>query len=173
MRAVLCRRDRAPESAPRTVLPDAVVGGLRRAELGTGHRVASGGFDECAGFSGLGSGGDAPESLHLVAPQFGTGGLRRIFVRGHANGRKRLLIPVCGFNLGLLLRHLTGVGTPRSLPGRGRARLFTLLGAANRSLDRLGSGRGAFLGVDPARFAVLGSSDPSINHLDINSQKEH
>ena len=63
------------------------------------------------------------------AHQFGTGGLRRIFVRGHANVRKRLLIHVCGFNLGLLLRHLTGVGTPRSLPGRGQARLFTLLGA--------------------------------------------
>ena len=67
MRAVLRRRDRAAESAPRTVLPDAVVGVLRRAELGTGHRLASGGFDERAGFSGLGSGGDAPESLHVVA----------------------------------------------------------------------------------------------------------
>ena len=63
------------------------------------------------------------------AHQFGTGGLRRIFVRGHANVRKRLLIHVCGFNLGLPLRHLTGVGTPGSLPGRGRARLFTLSGA--------------------------------------------
>ena len=40
VRAVLRRRDRAAESAPRTVLPDAVVGVLRRAELGTGHRLA-------------------------------------------------------------------------------------------------------------------------------------
>ena len=59
------------------------------------------------------------------AHQFGTGGLRRIFVRGHANVRKRLLIHVCGFNLGLLLRHLTGVGTPRSLQGRVLGRPFT------------------------------------------------
>ena len=58
-----------------------------------------------------------------------TGGLRRIFVRGHANVRKRLLIHVCGFNLGLLMRRLTGIGTPRSLQGRVLARLFSLFGA--------------------------------------------
>ena len=63
------------------------------------------------------------------AHQFNTGGLRRIFVRGHANVRKRLLIHVCGFNLALLMRRLTGVGTPRSLRVRGWARLFSLLGA--------------------------------------------
>ena len=63
------------------------------------------------------------------AHQFRTGGLRRIFVRGHANVRKRLLIHVSGFNLGLLMRRLTGTGTPRSLQGRVLARLFSLLGA--------------------------------------------
>ena len=50
---------------------------------------------------------------------------RAIFVRGHANVRKRLLIHVCGFNLGLLMRHLTGVGTPRSLQGRVLGRPIT------------------------------------------------
>ena len=63
------------------------------------------------------------------AHQFVTGGLRRIFVRGHANVRKRLLIHVCGFNLGLLMRHLTGVGTPRSLQSRAWMRLFTVIWA--------------------------------------------
>ena len=63
------------------------------------------------------------------AHQFRTGGLRRIFVRGHANVRKRLLIHVCGFNLGLLMRRLTGIGTPRSLQGRVLARLFSLFGS--------------------------------------------
>ena len=63
------------------------------------------------------------------AHQFRTGGLRRIFVRRHANVRKRLLIHVCGFNLGLLMRRLTGIGTPRSLQGRVLARLFSLFGA--------------------------------------------
>ncbi len=58
------------------------------------------------------------------AHQFTTAGLRRIFVRDHAKVRKRLQIHVCGFNMGLLMRHLTGVGTPRSLQGRVLARHF-------------------------------------------------
>ena len=44
--------------------------------------------------------------------------MRRVFLRGHINIRKRLLIHVAGFNLGLLLRQLIGVGTPRALQGR-------------------------------------------------------
>jgi transposase len=47
-----------------------------------------------------------------------TGGMRRVFLRGHANIRKRLLIHASGFNLGLLLRRRIGVGTPRGLQGR-------------------------------------------------------
>ncbi len=33
--------------------------------------------------------------------------------------RKRLLAHACGFNLGVLMRSLTGVGTPRTLQGQG------------------------------------------------------
>jgi hypothetical protein len=44
--------------------------------------------------------------------------MRRVYVRGHANIRKRLLIHTAGFNLGLLMRQLIGVGTPRGLQGR-------------------------------------------------------
>jgi hypothetical protein len=47
-----------------------------------------------------------------------TGGMRRVHLRGHSNIRKRLLIHAGGVNLGLLLRHLIGVGTPRGLQGR-------------------------------------------------------
>ena len=50
--------------------------------------------------------------------QFETGGFRWIFARGHANVPKRLLAQAGGFNLGLLMRHLTGVGTPHRLQGR-------------------------------------------------------
>ena len=97
------------------------------------------------------------------AHQFGTGGLHRIFVRGHANVRKRLLIHVCGFNLGLLLRHLTGVGTPRSLPGRGRTRLFTLLGA--RTGRWIGSGSVSGRRSGPIRcFGLLGSINKPSQH---------
>ena len=46
-----------------------------------------------------------------------TGGMRRVYVRGHANIRKRLLIHASGFNLGLLMRQSIGVGTPRGLQG--------------------------------------------------------
>ena len=60
-----------------------------------------------------------------------TGGLRRVHLRGHPNILKRLLVHVCGFNLGLLMRQLTGIGTPRSLQGLAAAPfgvLFSLLG---------------------------------------------
>jgi hypothetical protein len=47
-----------------------------------------------------------------------TGGMRRTHLRGHTNILKRLLVHVGGFNLGLFMRTLFGVGTPRSLQGR-------------------------------------------------------
>ena len=53
-----------------------------------------------------------------------TGGMRRTHLRGHANILKRLLVHVGGFNLGLLMRTVFGVGTPRSLQGQ----LAVLLG---------------------------------------------
>ena len=60
-------------------------------------------------------------SEHLERPNahlYETGGLRRTHVRGHANILKRLLIQTRAFNLGLLMRTLIGVGTPRGLQGR-------------------------------------------------------
>jgi transposase len=39
-------------------------------------------------------------------------------LRGHTNILKRLLIHVCGFNLGLILRKLIGHGTPKELAQR-------------------------------------------------------
>ena len=56
-----------------------------------------------------------------------TGGMRRVYLRGHANIRKRVLIHAGGFNLGLLMRHLIGVGTPRGLQGRLVAAMAALL----------------------------------------------
>jgi hypothetical protein len=46
-----------------------------------------------------------------------TGGLRRAHVRGHENVLKRLLVHASAFNLGLWMRTLSGIGTPRSLQG--------------------------------------------------------
>jgi transposase len=42
-----------------------------------------------------------------------TGGMRRTHLRGHPNILKRLLLHVAGFNLGLVMRQLTGIGKPR------------------------------------------------------------
>jgi transposase len=47
-----------------------------------------------------------------------TGGMRRTHLRGHTNILKRLFVHAGGFNLGLFMRTLFGIGTPRSLQGR-------------------------------------------------------
>lgn len=47
-----------------------------------------------------------------------TGGMRRVYLRGHPNILKRILIHTAAMNLGLLMRTLFGVGTPRGLQGR-------------------------------------------------------
>jgi transposase len=47
-----------------------------------------------------------------------TGGMRRTHLRGHANILKRLFVHIGGFNLGLFMRTLFGIGTPRGLQGR-------------------------------------------------------
>ncbi len=53
--------------------------------------------------------------------------MRRTHLRGHTNILKRLLIHAGGFNLGLVMRHLIGVGTPRGLQGRVAAVIAALL----------------------------------------------
>jgi transposase len=49
---------------------------------------------------------------------YDTGGMRRTHLRGHENILKRLLIHAGGFNLGLLVRSILGIGTPRGFQGR-------------------------------------------------------
>ena len=56
-----------------------------------------------------------------------TGALRRTHLRGHANILKRVLIHTGGFNLGLIMRQMIGVGTPRGLQGRVAAVIAMLL----------------------------------------------
>lgn len=47
-----------------------------------------------------------------------TGRMRRVHLRGHDNILKRVLLHAGALNLGLLMRHLIGIGTPRGLQGR-------------------------------------------------------
>ena len=49
-----------------------------------------------------------------------TGGMRRVYLRGHEKILKRLLVHVAGMNLGLYMRKVFGVGTPRTLQGLGK-----------------------------------------------------
>src|SRR5213593_846152 len=85
---------------------------------------------------------------------YDTGGLRRVHLRVHPNILKRLIVHAGAFNLGLLMRHTIGRGTPRGLQGRRRgcfalslvvgwlvATLRTTLApsfAGSRSLGRVG-----------------------------------
>ena len=64
--------------------------------------------------------------------------MRRTHLRGHENILKRLLVHVGGFNLGLLMRTVSGVGTPRGLQG-----LLPALRDADR--DAVGAAGGAYL----------------------------
>ena len=73
---------------------------------------------------------------------YDTGGMRRTHLRGHTNILKRLLIHAGGFNLGLVMRHLIGIGTPRGLQGRVAAVLATLgvlMGVVRRRLTTISS----------------------------------
>ena len=70
-----------------------------------------------------------------------TGGMRRTHLRGHENILKRVLVHVGGFNLGLVMRKLIGVGKPRRLQGLFSpildlwARLWTLLASFGSNQD--------------------------------------
>ena len=72
------------------------------------------------------------------AHQFETGGLRRVWVRGHENVRKRVLIQAAGCNLGLLLRR----------PDRGR-----------HAPEPAGAGAFGHFGRNRASDGALGASD--------------
>jgi transposase len=62
------------------------------------------------------------------------GGMRRAWLRGRENLRKRYLVHVAGYNLGLILRLLLGAGTPRAFAARASAHLLTLLTADSATL---------------------------------------
>ena len=53
-----------------------------------------------------------------LAHLYETGRMRRVHLRGHANILKRVLLHAGALNLGLLMRQVVGIGTPRSLQGR-------------------------------------------------------
>jgi transposase len=80
-----------------------------------------------------------------------TGRMRRLHLRGHHNILKRVLVHAAALNLGLLMRTLTGVGTPRSLQGRVAACLVYLCG---------------LLGLPQTLWTVIRTHDHSYTSLD-------
>ena len=96
-----------------------------------------------------------------------TGGLRRVHLCGHPNLLKRLLVHVCGFNLGLLMRQLTGVGTPRSLQGRAAA-VFGPLSALINLIRRVGSVAAPLWSLDRLNASSVDSTTRCHEHIALN-----
>jgi transposase len=71
-----------------------------------------------------------------------TGGMRRTHLRGHGNILKRLLIHVAGFNLGLMMRKVFGLGKPRGMQGELLADILRVLGALGGILGPIRRGVG-------------------------------
>src|SRR5215211_4928192 len=64
----------------------------------------------------------------------GRGGMRRAWLRGRENLRKRYLVHVAGYNLGLVMRLLVGAGTPREFLAGASAYLLALVTADGTAL---------------------------------------
>jgi transposase len=62
------------------------------------------------------------------------GGMRRAWLRGRENLKKRYLVHVAGYNLGLIMRLLVGAGTPREFLARASAHLLALATAEGATL---------------------------------------
>jgi transposase len=62
------------------------------------------------------------------------GGMRRAWLRGGENLKKRYLVHVAGYNLGLIMRLLVGAGTPREFLARAAAHLLALATADGAAL---------------------------------------
>jgi transposase len=89
------------------------------------------------------------------------GGLRRVYLRGRENIAKRYLIHTAAFNLGLIMRKLTGFGTPRgwadaraAAARRLRAFWKGLLTPLRRGADHLAARCHPMFGAQVARAAA-------------------
>lgn len=92
--------------------------------------------------------------------------MRGLYLRGHTNIRKRVLIHAGGFNLGLLMRRLIGVGTPRGLQGRPHAVVAALVVAVIRSLwDLVTDHRRPVQRVSPIEDQAIAES--AVAHLGV------
>ena len=80
--------------------------------------------------------------------------MRRAWLRGGENLKKRYLVHVAGYNLGLVMRLLVGAGTPRGLLAGGSAYLL------------------AFASADGAALVILVATDAETAMLAISLEPE-
>jgi transposase len=79
------------------------------------------------------------------AHMYETGGMRRLYLKGRENVLKRLLVHGAGFNLGLVMRQMLGVGKPRQM--QDLARCFSAIWAAIRAFPAFGTGLDALRNI--------------------------
>ena len=94
-----------------------------------------------------------------------TGALRRVHLRGHTNILKRVLVHTGGFNLGLLMRRLIGVGTPRGLQGR-----LAVITTFIELVWRLWTVPARLWTPDPRRSPVAGEATARAEYASVNLQ---
>jgi transposase len=85
------------------------------------------------------------------------GGMRRAWLRGCDNLRKRYLVHVAGYNLGLIMRLMIGVGTPREFSARASAHLMLLTTAADTLISIL------IVATDTEAAMLVVSFEPDLN----------
>ena len=96
---------------------------------------------------------------------YDTGGMRRTHLRGHTNILKRLLVHAGGFNLGLVMRHLIGSGTPRGLQDRLAtviATLSSLMGATRRWLVTISAWQPIMAAARPVTSPTTTTGESSV-----------
>ena len=88
------------------------------------------------------------------------GGMRRTWLRGRDNVQKRYLIHISGYNLGLIMRLLTGFGTPRRWAEANIAIIWLICpvdDANNALIGLLGITEGQYQNI------IVGFNDASLN----------
>src|SRR5689334_22029921 len=84
------------------------------------------------------------------------GGMRRAWLRGRENLRKRYLVHVAGYSLGLVMRVLVGAGTPREFVAGAAAHLLALVTVDGAVLVVLA----VATGTEAAMLVVTAMPDP-------------
>jgi len=99
------------------------------------------------------------------AHAYDTGGMRRTHLRAHPNILKRALIHVAALNLGLVMRAVMGVGTPRGAGGALRKVLAACAAGVRAAVDSMKRSLGRF--VTSCRRIRVSRSLPASRHVGV------